>query len=147
MKCNKELYNSVGCVHILNPVSASAGVTKTALVDTTGLQGVLFVASIGVYTVGSGTGVTWKLVEGSTSADNALTDVASADYAASSLTLCTDADDDLNTQYIEYKGTAKYVGANITVTTNSTSALISCVAITHNHESEPVTAQTATART
>ena len=147
MNCNKELYNDVGCVHILDPVSASAGTTKTALVDTTGLQGVLFVASVGVYTIGTGTGVTWSLVEGSTAADSALTAVASTDYAASSLTLCTDGDDDLNTEYIEYKGNKKYVGANIVVTADSTSALIACVAITHHHESAPVTAQTATART
>ena len=146
MKCAKDCYNDVASVYVLAAQNvSSATTTKTALVNTTGVQGVRFIAICSAYA--GGTGATWKLVEGSATADSGLTDVASTNYAASSLTLCTNGDDDANTQYIEYKGTAKYVGANITVTTNSTSALLSCVAITHHHESEPVTAQTATART
>lgn len=146
-RTGEDIYQTLNIVHILDPASQSAGVVKTALVDTKAVGAVEFLASIGTYLAGTGTGVTWKLVEGDTTADSALTDVNSADYTASSLTLCTSGSDDSNTQKIVYRGSKRYVGANITVTTGSTSALLACVAVCGNNEKVPVSTLAAVTRT
>ena len=147
MKAVKDLYNKIDVVHVLDAASQSAGVVKTQLIDTAKVSGVAFIINCGAYTVGSGSGVTFKLVEGDTAADASLTDVASGEYQASSLTLCTGTSDDQKSVKVGYLGTKRYVGVNITVSTSSTSCLLACDAIIGVAENEPVTASAAVART
>lgn len=147
MKVAKDLKSKLGVVHVLDAQSASAGTKKTALVDTAGVTGVMFIVNLGAYTAGTGTGVTAKLVEGDTTADTDLTDVASADYLIDSGTLCTDGNDDSNTKRFCYIGSKRYVGLNIVVTTGSTSALVSADAIIAYPTQEPIASKSATART
>lgn len=146
MKAGKDLYSKLGLVHLVDAASQSAGVVKSALVDTAGLNGVMIIVNLGAYTAGTGTGVTAKLVEGDTTADGSLTDVAAADYLVDSLTLCTDGNNDCNSKRFVYIGNKRYVGINITVTSGSTSALLSADAIVAYPITEPITAPAATAR-
>ena len=146
MKCAKDCYNDVASVYVLAAQNvSSATTTKTKLINTTGVQGVRFIAICSAYA--GGTGATWKLVEGDTSVDTNLTDVASTDYTATSLTLCTDGNTDETVNVITYRGSKKYVGANITTTSSTSACYLGVLAETFFHESAPVTAQTATART
>ena len=146
MKCAKDVYNNIDRVYVLAAQNvSSATITKTTLIDTKGLQGVCFAVVCSAYA--GGTGATMKLVEGDATADSGLTDVASTDYEASSLTLCTSGSDDEAVHYVSYKGNKRYVGLNITTTESTSACYLGVIAETFFHENSPITRQTATART
>lgn len=141
MKDAKDLKSKILLVHLLDAASRSAATYKTPLVDMAGYDSCVFVLNVGV----AADDVTWKLVEGDSTADASLTDVAAGEYEGT-LSVCTGNTDDQTTAYLAYKGTKRYVGANITLAGTS---LVSCNALVGHAEKEPITTTTSggTART
>lgn len=139
MKCAIDIHNKTAPVHVLDALSRTADTYKSTLVDTAGLQAVMFIFNVGASAAAS----TWKLVEGDTTVDSDLTDVATADYEGD-LAIATDTSDDQTDVRLSYKGNKRYVGVNVV---HAGTTVGSCTAIVAFDEDEPVVAAAAVART
>ncbi len=142
----RDLKNSLAVVHLLDAQSETAATVKPALLDTKGFEGAGILINFGAYTIGTGSGVSWKLREGDTTADSGLSDVAAADYIGT-LTGFADNTGDQMSVFVAYKGSKRYVTADIVVSANSTSQLMSVDGILSSARVNPPTAPAAVART
>lgn len=142
----KELKDSIAVVHLLDAQSEAAGTVKPPLLDTAGFEAAGILINFGAYTIGTGSGVSWKLRESDTTADADLTDVAAADYVGA-LTGFADNTGDQMSVFVSYKGRKRYVSVDIVVSANSTSQLMSVDGILSSANVNPPTAPASVART
>ena len=142
----RELKDSIAVVHLLDAQSEAAGTVKPSLLDTKGFEAAGILINFGAYTIGTGSGVSWKLREGDTTADSALSDVAAADYVGT-LTGFADNTGDQMSVFVAYKGSKRYVTVDIVVSANSTSQLMGVDGILAAARVNPPTAPAAVART
>lgn len=142
----RDLKNSLAVVHLLDAASQTAGTIKPSLLDTKGFEGAGILINFGAYTIGSGSGVSWKLREGDTTADGSLSDVAAADYIGT-LTGFADNTGDQMSVFVAYKGTKRYITVDIVVSASSTSQLMAVDGLLSAARVNPPTAPAAVART
>lgn len=142
----RDLYHKIGVVHLLGAVDIATTDTASSILDMQGFESAVFLVNIGVITTPDANSyITPVLQESDTIVGTDFAAVAAADMIGA-FTKMDAATEDQTTQYVQYRGTKRYVRVNVDITDADggiSAALVSVDGIVSHAMEQPVVAPAA----